>query len=125
MAHPFRGTDRAWFVRVKKGRRCELRPHARAGWLITVLFALAVAGFSLLLLARDEPSVAALIAWGVLTAAMTAAFLLIAWRSSVRIDPGPDACGAKGWRSDPRLALVASVLAALALIGAALIGVEL
>ena len=115
--------DAPWFVRESRGLRCNLRPSSRAGWLITILYALTVTGMSVLLLTREEAGAVELVSWGLMTAAMTVAFLVTAWRTS---EPAGDArsCGAKD-AGNPKRAVVIALLSAVAIIGAALLGVEI
>lgn len=112
-----------WFVRVKNGRRCNLRPSSRAGWLVTGLYALAMAGLSLLLLAGErEPATLMLVAWAVVTTAMTIAFLLIAWRTSETVDSADRKCrpGATPGKREERLGL--AILSAAFILAGALLG---
>ena len=118
--HP--AASRAWFVRVKKGRHCNMTPNSLAGWLITGLYLVAMIGLSVFLLAGDEPAIAEIISWAVVTAAMTAAFLIIAWRTSE-----PAAAAGFGVRgagvSKPDHKIVIALLSAAAIIGGAALGI--
>ena len=112
-----------WFVRVKKGRRCNLRPSSRAGWLITGLYALAMSGLSLLLLiGGGEPTTLMLVGWAVVATAMTIAFLVIAWRTSEAVETVGVKCrtGAAPGRRQERLGL--AILSAATIIAGALLG---
>jgi hypothetical protein len=112
-----------WFVRVKKGRRCNLRPFSRAGWLVTGLYAVAMAGLSLLLLVGErEPATLMLVAWAVVTTAMTIAFLVIAWRTSEAVEATDMKCrtGAISGKREERLGL--AILSAAFIIAGALLG---
>ena len=117
-------TGRApWFARVKYGRRCELRPYARAGWLLTAAYAIALVALSVLLVARDEPSMAEWIIWASVTATMTFAFILTAWRTS-EVVPASASCESKSPISGTRSILIALATAAL-IIGGAWLGIDL
>ena len=112
-----------WFVRVKKGRRCNLRPSSRAGWLITGLYALAMTSLSLLLLIGErEPPTVMLVGWAVVATAMTIAFLIIAWRTSEAVETAGVKCqtGAAPGKRQERLGL--AILSAATIIAGALLG---
>ena len=111
-----------WFVRVKKGRRCNLRPSSRAGWLITGLYALAMTSLSLLLLIGErEPPTVMLVGWAVVATAMTIAFLIIAWRTSEPLETAGEKCqtGAAPAKRQERLGL--AILSAATIIAGALL----
>ena len=119
--HP--AASRAWFLRVKKGRQCNMTPNSLAGWLITGSYLVAMIGLSVFLLAGDdEPATAKIVSWAVVTAAMTAAFLIIAWRTSE-----PAAAAGSGGRgagvSKPDHKIVIALLSAAAIIGGAVLGI--
>jgi hypothetical protein len=93
-----------WFARVKQGRRCELRPYARAGWLLTGGYAAVMIALGILLLLRDHPSVVLWISWGAVMVTVTAAYLIIAWRTSEVMEAGAERASAgviKGCRKHP------------------------
>ena len=116
--------DRPWFVRVKLGRRCEMRPNSRAGWLLTAAYALAMIGLGLALIAIDDPAPVVWIGWIVLCLAITSAFLLTAWRTSAPVD----ACapGRSTKAPDHQLqSVVVALLGAAAIVGAAFLGFDL
>jgi hypothetical protein len=118
--------ERPWFVRSGPWWYCSLRPTAPAGWLLTGLYAAAIAGISIFFVARHEPRLVDFIIWATLLAASTFVYLLTAYRTSVRKAGG---CGAHSKKrpssSDNVRTLLLSLLAALAILGAAFLGVEL
>ena len=123
MTHRSLHAQESWFVREVHGRRCKLRPQSRAGWLLTAAYFLAMVAGSLFLATRDDPTAEELILWALLSVAMTLAFVLTAWRTSASVDPpvaSTPASTRHPWRD-----LGVALLAALAIIGAALLGVEL
>lgn len=118
--------EQPWFVRVKSGRRCDLRPASLAGWLITLLYGIAVGAISLYFLERAEPSAVEIAAWAALMSAATFLYLLTAWRTAAVVTregigcPAPKATGAEVKRT-----LLIAVATAAAIIGAALLGIQL
>ena len=118
--------ERPWFVRSGPWWYCSLRPAAPAGWLLTGLYVAAVAGFAIWLLSGDEPQIVEVIAWATLMAASTFVYLVTAYRTSARVAGG---CGARAKRrgssSDAARTVLFSLLAALAILGAAFLGVQL
>ena len=118
--------ERPWFVRSGPWHHCSLKPAAPAGWLLTGLYAAAMAGISVLFLAGEEPHAAEFIAWGTLLAASTFVYLVTAFRASARVAGG---CGRRAKRrgssSDAARTLLFSLLAALAILGTAFLGVQL
>jgi len=119
---PAATADRPWFVRVKLGRRCEMRPNSRAGWLLTTAYALAMIGLGLSLTAIDDPAPVVWIGWIVLSLAITSAFLLTAWRTSATVE----APGRSARASNNQLhSIIVSLVAAAAIIGAAFFGFDL
>lgn len=77
----------AWFVRVRRRGRYQLKPCAPLGWATLIGFVLAqVAGAALILApesARGEPRPVIWIAWGLFFAASMLVFLVVAFRNSV------------------------------------------
>ena len=118
--------ERPWFVRSGPWWYCSLRPAAPAGWLLTGIFAAAIAGISIFFVAGDEPEPIDLIVWGTLLAASTFVYLLTAFRTSAKVAGG---CGTdakkSGSSSDSARTLLLSLLAALAILGAAFLGTQL
>ena len=111
-----------WFVQVKKGRRCNLRPSSRAGWLITGLYALAMTGLSLLLLVGEtEPATFMLVGWAVVATAMTVAFLVIAWRTSEAVQSADMKCRAEATPGKREGRLGLAILSAATIIAGALL----
>ena len=113
-----------WFARVKSGGRCELRPYSRAGWLLTAAYALALIAVGLFAYLREDPTTAEWISWTAISLAMTFAFLLIAWRTSARIESAAPSAGPKS-PHNPAVALIIALLTTGAIIGAAFLGIEL
>ena len=118
--------DRAWFERSGPWWYCSLRPAAPAGWLLTGLYAAAMAVISIFFLGGEEPRAVDFIAWGTLVAASTFIYLLTAFRNSARAAGG---CAARAKRrgssSDAARTLLIAVATALAILGAAMLGVQL
>ena len=75
------GGGKAWFVRRKKGSRCDLKPVSREGFLLTAVYALWVTGVCWFFAERDVGA-AMLVAWITLILAATFLFILTAWRMS-------------------------------------------
>ncbi|HET9428518.1 MAG TPA: hypothetical protein VFO69_09190 [Allosphingosinicella sp.] len=111
--------SRPWFVRVKRGCGCNLRPNTRAGWLITGLYVLAMTGLSLLLLSGDaEPATSMIVGWAVVATAMTVAFLAIAWRTSETLSSAAGACPARAGASRAKTIGIAIAAAGIILAAA-------
>jgi hypothetical protein len=122
MENPLTGS-RPWFFRIRHGGRLELRPNSRAGWFVTAAYAVAMVAISVLLLARHEAGPAEWIGWALLSMAMTAAFIVTAWRTSVPV-AADEACGRNTGQRARLKILVALASAALIIVGASL-GVSL
>jgi len=90
MTERLHGDGQPWFVRCRTKHGCNLRPASMAGWLLTLFYVLGAIGLSLLLV-DDGAGAGRWIAWGVLLAATTFAYLLSAWRMSEPAD-----CAAAG-----------------------------
>jgi hypothetical protein len=121
---PVAAADRPWFAKVKVGRRCEIRPYSRAGWLLTVAYAVAMLGMGLSLMTIEEPAPAVWISWIVISLAITFAFLLTAWRTSATVDACAPGRSGKGPNSQAQ-SIILSLLAAAGIIGAAFFGFDL
>lgn len=117
--------ERPWFVRTGGGGRCRLRPASPAGWALTLVYGAIVGGISLYFLGRADPGAAEIAAWAALMAAATFGYLLIAWRTAATVDRGGGCARRKGTASDARLTLLVALATAAALIGAALLGIDL
>lgn len=124
--------SRPWFIRKRSQCGCQLSPASPAGWLLTggyVLFAAAIS--ALLLIGGDEPQLLEWAVWGLLLGASTFAYFLTAWRTAeVRhsgrpASPASGYCGTTGTWKDGVRPLLLGLVAALAIIGGALLGVEL
>ena len=118
-------SQRPWFAREKSGSRCGLRPYSRAGWLLTLGFAAAVSGMSLLLVGIGAPSAVQWTAWALLTAALTGAFLLTAWRSSAPIARNGGRRRPRAESGDRVRNLLIPILTALVMLGAAMLGIHI
>src|SRR5688572_19592276 len=88
--------DRPWFAKTKVGRRCEIRPYSRAGWLLTAAYAAVMLAMGLSLMTIDEPAPAIWVSWAVVSLAITFAFLLTAWRTSATVDACASGHSGKG-----------------------------
>ena len=109
---------------MKAGKRCEIRPYSRAGWLLTAAYALVMLGMGFSLMFMDEPAPVVWISWIVLSLAITFAFLLTAWRTSATVHPW--AAGRSRKASNSQLqSIILSLLAAAAIIGAAFFGFDI
>lgn len=106
-----------WFVREQRGRRCQIRPASRAGWILTSLYVLAMVAASSLLMLRDPPRPIEIIAWLAIALGMTAAFVLTALRTSE-----PILMSAPASKANPRRDIAIALLAASAIVGASLLG---
>ena len=119
---PVATADRPWFAKTKVGSRCEIRPYSRAGWILTAAYAVAMLGMGLSLMTIDEPAPFVWISWVVLSAAITFAFLLTAWRTSATVDACESGRSAK---ANGQRQIILSLLAAAAIIGAAFFGFDI
>ena len=127
MAKRISEQGRPWFVRGRRGKDCYLLPAAAAGWLITLLYVVAVAGIGLVFSVFNRAGTAGLVGWGVFTAAATFIYLLTAWRTSVSITC-KSADGRERSLPDvtrPSQSLLFALLTAALLIGAAALGARL
>ena len=75
------GGGKAWFVRRKKGSRCDLKPVSGEGFVLTATYALWVTG-TCWFFAERTLGVAMVVAWIILILAATFLFILTAWRMS-------------------------------------------
>jgi hypothetical protein len=89
------GGGKPWFVRTGPLWYCNVVPVSPAGWILTIGYALAVVGVSLLLL-RDDPGLAEWAAWGAFFGSATILFLVTTLNMAA---PDPDrsrGCSAGG-----------------------------
>jgi hypothetical protein len=118
--------ERPWFVRSGPWWNCSLRPAAPAGWLLTGLYGAVIAGISLFLLGGEETRPVDFIVWGTLLAASTFVYLLTAYRTSARVASACGVCAkGRGSSSDATRTLLIALATAVAILGAAMLGVQL
>lgn len=74
-------TDKPWFIRVRRPIGFKLLPYSPAGWIATALYVAGVIAMGAIH-ARWAVSRAGWIAWAIVFAAWTIAYLTIAFRNS-------------------------------------------
>ncbi|MBC9034820.1 hypothetical protein IAG41_20710 [Sphingomonas sp. JC676] len=86
--HRLPGGGKAWFVRTRSRTSYKINPCSAEGWwgLIGYTVLMTVSPLAILLMGPQPPSTVHWIIWAVLLLAMTAIFLVLAFRMSAPLE---------------------------------------